>query len=86
MTDRVSALTITLDHDMRVDDAQVIIDAIRLIRGVGAVTLGVPTSLDTHLARQKVAFMVADVLRQIQMDLIRGNDPSERFKKVLDDA
>lgn len=34
MTDRFHALTVVLEHDMRDDDAQALIDAIKQMRGV----------------------------------------------------
>jgi len=34
MTDRFSGLLVVLDHDMRDDDAQPIVDAIKQLRGV----------------------------------------------------
>lgn len=34
MTDRYNALTVLLDRDIRKDDAEPIIDAIRMIKGV----------------------------------------------------
>lgn len=37
MTDRIRTLTVALDHDYRDDDAQAILDAIRMVRGVAAV-------------------------------------------------
>ena len=38
MTDRLNALTVSLDRDIRDDDAEVIINAIKAIRGVNGVT------------------------------------------------
>ena len=38
MTDRLNALTVSLDRDIREDDAEVIINAIKAIRGVNGVT------------------------------------------------
>ncbi len=38
MTDRILALTVVLDRPIRDDDAQPILDAIRMIRGVANVT------------------------------------------------
>ena len=37
MTDRIHALTVVLDRDYREDDVQVIIDAIKMIKGVSSV-------------------------------------------------
>ena len=38
MTDRIHSLNVTLEHDMRDDDAECIMSAIRMIRGVLAVS------------------------------------------------
>ena len=38
MTDRVDGIYVALERTMREDDAQEIIDAIKMIRGVGPVT------------------------------------------------
>lgn len=46
MTDRVFALTVTLSDSIRDDDAQPIIDAIRMIRGIAGV---VPIVADAQL-------------------------------------
>jgi len=37
MTDRYSTLTVALEKDIREDDAQALIDAIRMLRGVADV-------------------------------------------------
>jgi len=34
MTDRYHSLLVTLEHDMRTDDAEMLIDAIKALRGV----------------------------------------------------
>lgn len=34
MTDRFNALTVVLDHDIREDDAEVLIQAIKMLKGV----------------------------------------------------
>lgn len=34
MTDRVNTITVALDHEMRVDDVQAIVDAIKAMRHV----------------------------------------------------
>ena len=40
MTDRIRTLTVLLEHDMRDDDVQVVVDAIRMIRYVAKVEHG----------------------------------------------
>ena len=66
MTDRVKALTVILEQDMRDDDVQVIIDAIRLIRHVARVEPLIVTAED-HLARARVK---QELLQQI-IDILK---------------
>ena len=49
MTDRIKGLTVTLDPDIREDDAQAIIDAIKMVKGVGDVETHV-ADLHHHMA------------------------------------
>ena len=42
MTDRIHSLTVVLDHDIRSDDIETLINAIRLLRGV--------LTVETHVA------------------------------------
>lgn len=49
MTDKINALTVILNHDMRVDDAQPLIAAIKQFRGVADVQEHI-TDLSDHLA------------------------------------
>ena len=50
MTDRIKGLTVTLEPNMREDDAQAIIDAVRMVKGVIDVETHVADS-DYHMAR-----------------------------------
>lgn len=50
MTDRLKGVTVVFEPDLREDDAQPIIDAIKLLRGVIAVTPQVEVAED-HFAR-----------------------------------
>lgn len=50
MTDRIKGLTVTLAENMRADDAQTIIDAIAMLRGVINVVPLIASSED-HFAR-----------------------------------
>lgn len=61
MTDRIKGLTVTLDRDYRDDDVRVIVDAIKMIRGVAAVELHV-TQIEDHMARQRVRYDVQDAI------------------------
>lgn len=67
MTDRVQALTVILSQDIRSDDVQCIVDAIRLLRGVAKVETHVVPGLE-HLTRAVVTARLHGEL----MDAIRG--------------
>lgn len=53
MTDRIKGLTVSLTHDIRDDDCQPIIDAIKMIKGVAGVEMHV-TDQNDYMARQHV--------------------------------
>lgn len=53
MTDRIRHVTVTLDKDYRDDDAESILTAIRMIKGVGSVVPKV-ADLPEILARESV--------------------------------
>lgn len=53
MTDRFNALVVVLEHDMREDDAESLVDAIKHLRGVVDVRGNVP-SIDAHVAEMRV--------------------------------
>jgi hypothetical protein len=53
MTDRIRHVTVTLDMDYRDDDVRVILDAIKMIKGVGSVKTKV-VDLPEILAREAV--------------------------------
>ena len=52
MTDRYNALTIVLEKDVRDDDAEALLNAIRQLRGVLSVT-GNVADLDSHMAQER---------------------------------
>lgn len=54
MTDRIHALTVVLNKDIRTDDIQPLIDAIFMLRHVADVTTHVADAGD-YLARARVA-------------------------------
>lgn len=53
MTDRFSTLTVVLDRDIREDDAEFIINAIRMIKGVADVS-GNVSDLSEYLAMTRL--------------------------------
>lgn len=61
MSDRLNALTVSLDRDIRDDDAEVIINAIKAIRGVNGVT-GNIVDMDTFSAQMRVNSFIREKL------------------------
>jgi len=61
MTDRYKGLTVSLEKDTREDDAEYILNAIRMIRGVASVEGNVSTPED-HMNRQQVRAEIRDKL------------------------
>jgi hypothetical protein len=57
MTDRYVALTVTLDHEIREEDAEPILDAIRMIKGVAGVR-PVVADANTHWARENAVIIL----------------------------
>ena len=53
MTDRVNALTVTLERDIRIDDVQVLVDAIKMLRGVMSVETHI-SNIEQHIAEERV--------------------------------
>ena len=52
MTDAYHSLTVVLDHDIRDDDAESILTAIRMIKGVLSVRPKV-ADMDSHMAEER---------------------------------
>lgn len=59
MTDRVKGFTVTLEKDIRIDDVEVIIQAIRMIRGIADVEPSISTSED-QINRQRIKYELRD--------------------------
>lgn len=53
MTDRYNALTVVLERDIRDDDAEAILAAMRMIKGVRSVT-GNVVDMESHIAEERV--------------------------------
>ena len=68
MTDRLNALTVSLDRDIREDDAEVIINAIKAIRGVNGVT-GNIVDPDSFVAQLRANSLVKEKLFALMDDL-----------------
>jgi len=66
MTDRLKGVVVTFDHDIREDDAEGILNAIRHIKGVASVQPEV-ANLEDHMARVRVrGEMVKDLVELVQ--------------------
>ena len=52
MTDRVNSLTVVLEEDMRIDDVQSLIEAIRHFRNVLSVDVNI-SNIETHIAKSR---------------------------------
>ena len=61
MTDRLNSLLVVLEHDIRDDDAEPILEAIRQLRGVLTVTGNVRNYSD-HIAEERAK---ADIHRKL---------------------
>lgn len=69
MTNRVRALTVVLDRDFRDDDVDVLVQAIRTMRGVETVELGPVVEYQDHMARE----VAKSELRKELFDLLHPN-------------
>jgi hypothetical protein len=64
MTDRFHSLTIVLEKNIREDDAEGLIQAIRHMRGVLSVT-GVVANLDSHMAEDRAKHNLGQQILEI---------------------
>jgi hypothetical protein len=61
MTDRFKGFIVVLDRDVRDDDAEAIITALKMVKGVKAVT-PVETASDDYIVAQRVRSEIEDSL------------------------
>lgn len=59
MTDRIKGFTVALTHDIRDDDCERIVDAIKMIKGVAGVAVHVADPSD-YMARKQVKSELQD--------------------------
>ena len=64
MTDRFNALIVVLDENIRVDDAQVIINAISMIKRVVSVK-GNVSDFGSHIAEERARIDLVNKIAQI---------------------
>lgn len=72
MTDRFNGLVVTLERDIREDDAQSLIDAIKHLRGVVEVR-GMVTDPQAHVERMRANAAVGQKLIELGTELLRGS-------------
>ena len=72
MTDRLKGCWVAFDKDYREDDVEAILDAIRMIKGVGAVsTNDTRTTMEDWMARQHVKREIADKIWELWKELTK---------------
>lgn len=54
MTDRYSGFVVTLDHDLRADDAEETLTALRMVRGVISVTPVVADLIERQIGAERL--------------------------------
>lgn len=74
MTTRLKGVTVAFDAEYRDDDAESIILAIRMIKGVSAV-VAVEAGSEDWFARQRVRMELSDSFRAFQTELLTGKKP-----------
>jgi len=69
MTDKVQSLTVILAHDMRADDAEIVMQAISMIKHVGkhvgSVIPGQPLDLSDYMARSRAREELSSKLLEV---------------------
>jgi len=68
MTDRLKGLTVAFDEDIRADDAQCIIDAILMIKGVSGVTTSISNSED-YMNRLQIRREVVEKIYELAKEI-----------------
>jgi hypothetical protein len=64
MTDRFNTLTVTLEKDIRSDDAEALLSAIRQLRGVLSVA-GNVADIELHMAQERARHDLGQKLWQV---------------------
>ena len=86
MTDRLRGVIVTFDRNIREDDAEGVINAIKHIRCVAGVT-PVVNDMDKDMAETKVRHDWADSIMALGMAMYHGRNEevSEALKKINND-
>jgi HD superfamily phosphohydrolase YqeK len=69
VTDRICALTVTLDEDIRVDDVESLMSAIRHMRHVAKVSPVVTEHVSAHAERIRIATLLHGKFKEIVDEL-----------------
>lgn len=64
MTDRYNGLVVAFDHDIREDDAEAVINAIRMLKGVLTVTANV-SDINSHIEETRAKRDLPDKLYEV---------------------
>jgi len=67
MTDRVKGFTVTLEEDIRIDDFETILNAVKMIKGVASVEPSIVTP-DDHINRERMKMEVYQKLQKVILD------------------
>ena len=68
MTDRVRTIHVTLSHDIRDDDAEIIAEAIRALRHVSTARLGPDIYYESSIAREHAKRELRDKLYDLLLE------------------
>lgn len=71
MTDRFKGVVVTFEEDIREDDAEKLLNAIWMLKGVIDVTPSV-ANVDDHLARERVRRELGRALMEVVYPEIKG--------------
>lgn len=70
MTDRVKGITVSLEQDVRTDDIEPILDAIRQLRGVADVEV-VLSDMNDWMARSRVRSEISGKLLEVYESILK---------------
>ena len=74
MTDRWNGFIVTLDRDIREDDAQPILDALRMVKGVQTVQPSVSSPGAAAIAEMQIRAKIATEMHEAAGKILRGGD------------
>lgn len=72
MTDRIKGVYVALDKDYRIDDAEAILDAIKMIKGVSDVAVNI-TDFDDWTNRSRIRMELSGKLWEVLHDTKEGS-------------